>query len=708
MFKRITVLMLVTLIATGLAVTPAARAQTTWYVDDDAPNDPGPGDPNVSDPDEDGSPEHPFDAIQEGITAATDADTVLALDGTYTGYGNRDLDFNGKAIAVRSANGPQTCVIDCAGDGYEEHRRFYFYSGETDQSMAEGLTITNGYADLGAGIRCDESSPIIDNCVITGNQAEGFSYGAAGGGMYNLNSSPRVLNCTFSDNWATGAGRDVTGGAISGWGGAPVVSGCMFRDNSATCTSYGDYGRGGAVYIEHQDGATFADCIFENNYTDTFGGGMYLTGSDATLDNCTFVNNAVGNAEMGCGGGLHTYSSDPVLISCVFEGNAGGYAGGGLSNNWQSQPMLVNCTFRHNSAQWGGGMENYGSHHYTTPATLINCKFANNSAAWGGGMLNWGGSVGSNARLIGCRFSANVATERGGGLYNLCMRTPPTVLINCTLSGNTAAQGGGLANGNYTSATLANCLIAGNNASQNGGGVFCFYSASCSMGGCTITGNTASNGRTLACDSDDQQHPSDVEVANSIMWNGGDEIWNNDDSTITITYSDVYGDWPGDGNIDADPLFVDPDGPDDDPNTWEDNDYRLSAGSPCIDAADNEAVPADELDLDEDGDTDEPIPFDLDGYPRFVDDPDTDDTGNPDPDYPDLPIVDMGAYEFQVCAGDIDGDGDTDHADLGTLLGAWGSQPGDPNWNENADLDGDGQIGHGDLGVFLPDWGCGT
>lgn len=50
-------------------------------MDDDAPNDPGPGDPGVSDPDEDGSPQHPFDAIQEGINAAADAGFVLVLDG---------------------------------------------------------------------------------------------------------------------------------------------------------------------------------------------------------------------------------------------------------------------------------------------------------------------------------------------------------------------------------------------------------------------------------------------------------------------------------------------------------------------------------------------------------------------------------------------------------------------------------------------------
>ncbi|HUU96277.1 MAG TPA: hypothetical protein VM487_11100 [Phycisphaerae bacterium] len=60
------------------------------------------------------------------------------------------------------------------------------------------------------------------------------------------------------------------------------------------------------------------------------------------------------------------------------------------------------------------------------------------------------------------------------------------------------------------------------------------------------------------------------------------------------------------------------------------------------------------------------------------------------------------------CPGDIDGDGDTDHSDLGELLAAWCTHEGDPNWNPNADLDADGHVGHGDLGTLLADWGCGT
>ena len=100
---------LVALLIGVLAAAGDASAQTTWYVDDDAPSDPGAGDPTISDPNEDGSAAHPFDAIQEGINAAVNGDTVLVLDGEYTGVGNRALGFDGRLITVRSAS-PRSIV----------------------------------------------------------------------------------------------------------------------------------------------------------------------------------------------------------------------------------------------------------------------------------------------------------------------------------------------------------------------------------------------------------------------------------------------------------------------------------------------------------------------------------------------------------------------------------------------------------------------
>jgi len=56
-----------------------------------------------------------FNNIQAAISDANDGDTVLVKDGRYTGTGNRDIDFRGKAITVRSENGPENCIIDCNG-----------------------------------------------------------------------------------------------------------------------------------------------------------------------------------------------------------------------------------------------------------------------------------------------------------------------------------------------------------------------------------------------------------------------------------------------------------------------------------------------------------------------------------------------------------------------------------------------------------------
>ena len=102
----------VVVVVVGLAGGAGAE---TLYVDDNAPSDPGAGDPLVSDPAEDGSPAHPFDAIQEAIDAASDDDMVIVRDGTYTGEGNRDINFNGKAVHLMSEDGPDNCVIDCEG-----------------------------------------------------------------------------------------------------------------------------------------------------------------------------------------------------------------------------------------------------------------------------------------------------------------------------------------------------------------------------------------------------------------------------------------------------------------------------------------------------------------------------------------------------------------------------------------------------------------
>jgi len=256
-------------------------------------------------------------------------------------------------------------------------------------------------------------------------------------------------------------------------------------------------------------------------------------------------------------------------------------------------------------------------------------------------------------------------------------------LINCAFVGNHGGHGGGAITGGDP--TLVNCLLIGNSALRGGG----IDGGTPTVTNCTFSRNSAQIGGAMNFESGSES----LLLTNSVLWGDTPQEISIGDASATVTYSDIQGGWAGEGNIDADPLFVDPDS----------GDYRLQPCSPCIDAADNYSVPPDTLDLDGDGDTTEPIPFDLDGNSRFVDDPATPDTGNGEP-----PIVDMGAYEFQVCAGDITGDGDTDQVDLAILLALWGQCESDPDYDPAADLDGDGCINHPDLGILLADWGCGT
>ena len=86
-----------------------------------------------------------YPTIQAAIDASVDGDVVLVADGSYTGDGNRDMDFMGRAITVRSENGPDTCIIDIQGSAQDPHRAFHFHSGETNASIVQGFTIQNGF-----------------------------------------------------------------------------------------------------------------------------------------------------------------------------------------------------------------------------------------------------------------------------------------------------------------------------------------------------------------------------------------------------------------------------------------------------------------------------------------------------------------------------------------------------------------------------------
>ncbi|MCH7813015.1 MAG: hypothetical protein IID40_03245 [Planctomycetes bacterium] len=280
-------------------------------------------------------------------------------------------------------------------------------------------------------------------------------------------------------------------------------------------------------------------------------------------------------------------------------------------------PTITECTFRGHWARFGGSAI-FAAEPGST--LLLNCRFMGNVDQQHGAVFT---TARHAAMLVNCSFFHNEAGTSGGGMGNAGGATP--TLVNCFFSGNLAARdGGGVWNINNAHATLINCTISGNSARLEGGGVMSRH------------GNSG---------------PSNATVINSILWENTDSNGNGeqaqvytDTSTPVVDYCCVQG-WTGAlggvGNIGDDPRLVDADGPDESFGTVDD-DVHLSMGSPAIDAADNTALPAS-------------VTTDLDGNPRFIDDPDMPDTGNPDGIHP---IVDMGAHEFQPADLCIDDDGD--------------------------------------------------
>ena len=159
-----------------------------------------------------------FFNIQAAINDADDGDIVLVADGIYTGDGNRDIDFTGRAITVRSIdpNDPNIVagtIIDCDGSGDDPHRGFYFHTYEDRRSVLAGITVTGGYASAGGGALVSYAHPTIVKCRFTGNQATSL-----GGGISFNRSSARVANCEFIDNSAYGTGQGGGGGGIHNLG----------------------------------------------------------------------------------------------------------------------------------------------------------------------------------------------------------------------------------------------------------------------------------------------------------------------------------------------------------------------------------------------------------------------------------------------------------------------------------------------------------
>jgi hypothetical protein len=335
--------------------------------------------------------------------------------------------------------------------------------------------------------------------------------------------------------------------------------------------------------------------------------------------------------------------SNAVLDGFTITAGAAGDDGGGMYNQ-EGFFMLRNCTFVKNTAESCGG----ALYNILGNPMITDCLFLENAAQSGGAICN----AISNPILKDCAFSGNLAIGGGGALVNNSNSHPS--FRNCLFIENFANDGGALRDNLASSAIMTNCTLSGNRA-HLGGGI-----------------HSLSIGPVLA---------------NCVLWGNSDHAGTDEWAQIygvppSVRYSCVQG-WTGAldpngiGNISDAPLFVDP----------NHNDYHLLPGSPCIDAADNDSLPAE-------------TGTDLGGSVRFVDELCTADTGSGMP-----PIVDMGAYEYQGLLADLDNNCRVDFRDYAMFAIEWMNEDcSEPNWCAGADLDFDGAADVADLAIFTREW----
>ncbi len=609
------------------------------------------------------NPSIDFNGQPTGVVAGDEfaADSAMALElasAVVSKYRNRDYNANGVEDNDEILAGT---LNDCDGNGYPDFADQDFNKNGIPDACDIALETSLDLDLDGVPDEVEVSVIMVDDDVIATGTGDGW--GNAISDLQEAFTLARASGGDISQIWiADGIYTPASNGQRAQ--GFDLISGVsLYGGFVGTETSIEDRIPGVAQSIlsgdlNQDDGPNLTNRE-ENTINTLF---LFRQDNRLTLDGI-IVEGGNANFEVNCGGfmfsggGLCAFRGDIVINNCEFRNNTALKDGGVQITNF-TKSRITNSWIHHNSAIRGVFWGANGAAPYN---------------GWVGGIELNGLTTGLDNQFINNRVEFNTDNDGTSGCY--------------------------IAGGNPI---FANNIIANNTGYSiyAGAGLSVVLGVDIEIVNCTIANNTSPNAFTSRS-SGITNSRSQVILKNTILWGnsaGGVSDEQNQyahsgiGAAVTIDNSIVQG-WtggfPGTGSTGVDPMFVDS----------VSGDYTLGFGSGAIDMGDNAALPIDDLDLDIDGDTTEVLPVDYAGNNRFVDDPDTVDTG-----LGTGAIVDAGAFEYQVmqtCLADLNGDGLLNFFDVSAFLAAFAAQ--DPA----ADFNGDTFFNFFDVSAFLIEFGAG-
>ena len=186
-----------------------------------------------------------------------------------------------------------------------------------------------------------------------------------------------------------------------------------------------------SLFITTNDTSYINNTIIDGDSTDCT---LAIYGNiDSTCKIIGFtIQNGIG-CVYGQGGGIYIEGSNPTLENLIIKNNSGGTNGGGICLNSNSNALINNVLIENNSSEYGGGIACFNSE-----PTLKNCTIKNNHASYNGGGLYL---EMSNPILKHTSILMNSSNNEGGGLY---IMDGDFLFINLSIINNIANNGGGL------------------------------------------------------------------------------------------------------------------------------------------------------------------------------------------------------------------------------------------------------------------------